>query len=81
MSTCELKIRRAKESDWKLIHDIYASCAEWLSRQGWKHWERFNYLNIKERIIQRIREKDVYILFLDEGGVGTITMDYKSPHY
>ena len=81
MPTYELKIRRAKESGWELIQGIYVSCTEWLSRQGWKHWERYSILNTKERIIQRIKEKDVYILYVDRKAVGTISLSYETPSY
>jgi GNAT superfamily N-acetyltransferase len=72
---------KAEESDWKLISDIYASCTEWLSKQGMRHWENVSYRNSQERLTQRIREKDVYVLFFDEKAVGTITLSYQAPPY
>jgi len=77
----EYLIKKAEESDWRLIRDIYVSCTEWLSKQGWKHWERSSHLNSREKVIQRIRENDVYILFVDGKAVATITLGYEHPSY
>jgi len=74
-------VRKAKISDWEALSKIYVSCATWLARQGWNHWERTSYRYEKEKVIQRIREKDVYILFYEKEAVGTITLSYETPPY
>jgi GNAT superfamily N-acetyltransferase len=74
-------IKKATESDWQTISRIYLSCAEWLSSQGWKHWERTRYRYKKENVIQRIKEKDVFILLQEGEGAGTVTLSYEKPWY
>lgn len=71
-------LKKAEESDWKLVFNILSSCANWLFQQGMRHWQD-SYA--KEDVIQRIKEKDVYLLFIDEKAVGTITLSYKRPSY
>jgi len=74
-------IRKAKISDWEALRKIYISCSTWLAQQGWNHWESTSYRYEKEKVVQRIREKDVYILFYEKAAVGTITLSYETPPY
>jgi hypothetical protein len=76
-----LRIKKAKEIDWKPVSDILTICTEWLTNQGRKFWAKAKYLNSKEFVIQRIEEKEVYLLFFEEEAIGTITLSYKSPSY
>lgn len=71
-------IKKAKESDWKIVLEILTSCTDWLSQQGMGHWEG---VNTKEGVIRSIKENTVFVLFDNEKAVGTITVSDKRPFY
>ena len=71
-------IKKAALSDWKIVFDILSNCAEWLSQQGMKHWQG---AHTKERVMKRIRDKEVYILYENNLPVATITLSPIPPFY
>ncbi|MGD0729102.1 MAG: GNAT family N-acetyltransferase [Candidatus Micrarchaeaceae archaeon] len=71
-------IRKANESDWKQLLNIYQSCANWLSSRGYDHWQgAYN----EEKVKKRLKEMEVYFLYEKEIPVGTVSLSAKPAGY
>jgi len=73
-----MTIRKAKQADANKVLSILLDCAHWLADQGLTHWKEAHTL---ERVVKRIKERNVFLLEVKGSEVATITLDNKSPSY
>ncbi|MBI5223881.1 GNAT family N-acetyltransferase [Candidatus Micrarchaeota archaeon] len=71
-------IRKATISDLDSIYSLLLSCADWLSEQGFHHW---NGAIDKEKFRHNIDAGFVYVLIKDDSLIGTMTLSPIAPSY
>lgn len=71
-------IRRAVASDADAVFAILSDCAAWLSQKGMDHWKN---AHSRERVEERIRDREVYLIYKENAPAGTITFGLTAPAY
>lgn len=77
-TTLNTRIEKAQLSDWEALLHIYLSCADWLSKRGYDHWQgAFSEAQVRKRL----QEMEVHILYRENVPVGAISLSNRQADY